>query len=601
MNEGHIIIKNTLVSAPDAPGIYQMFGGEGEILYIGKAKNLKNRLKNYISNQLTTRIMHLISNVRKLEYITTLNESEALLLESRLIKKHQPKYNVLLKDDKSFPYIKLRSDHDFPQIIKYRGKVTKDSQYFGPFANVGEVNRVLTFLHKTFKLRNCTDNYFAERKRPCLQYQIGRCSAPCVGKISKDDYQVSINEATQFLKGNNLQLQKNLSKQMDEASRDEDYEQAASIRDKIKNLSYIQTESDNHISILHSADVIAAVATSGIICISVSFYRFGQFYGHKLFFTSESENDISIALSSFIGTFYQDIPIPDEIIISQTIEDEELILTALQQIHNISTKITVPTKGGKKSLVKKAEETAHDGLMQKVKHDGVSKQIYDEIAEVFHLPKAPGRIEIYDNSHIMGTSAIGAFVVAGVSGFQKREYRYYNVENTIGDDYAMLREVLTRRLSKLREDDGKKPDLILIDGGKGQLSVAIDVMHKLEIDIPVAAIAKGAQRNAGRETFYLPSGEEFTFDRNKPLMKYLQILRDEAHNFAITTHRKKRARAMNISSLDEVADIGPVKKKALLSHFGSIDAIKSASIEEIAKVPGISKALAKAILCEILS
>ena len=605
MNEGHLTIKSTLLSVPEASGIYQMLGDKGEILYIGKAKNLKNRLKNYISTQLTTRIINLVSKITAIEYITTSNESEALLLESRLIKKHQPKYNVLLKDDKSFPYIKARFDHGFPQIIKYRGKITKEGQYFGPFANVGEVNRVLTFLQKTFKLRNCTDNYFAGRKRPCLQYQIGRCSAPCVGKISEADYNASVNEALAFLKGNNIELQKDLAKQMAAASSNEDYEKAAFIRDKIKSLSYIQTESDNHISILHSTDVIAAVEASGIICISVSFYRFGNFYGHKLFFMDvEVDNSTSLssrplcaeAISSFIGTFYQDIPIPEEIIISHIIEDNDLILKALEQIHGISTKITIPTKGLKKSLINKAEESANEGLKQKVKNEGVSRQIYEEIAEVFHLTQIPERIEIYDNSHISGTSAVGAFVVAAPGGFQKKEYRCYNMENKIGDDYAMLREVLVRRLGKLKNSDSKRPDLMLIDGGKGQLSVAIEVMNKLEIDIPVSAIAKGADRNAGRETFYLPSGEEFTFDRNKPLMKYLQILRDEAHRFAITSHRKKRAKAMNISSLDDIADIGPARKKALLSYFGSIYAIKSASVEEIAKVPGVSRALAKVIL-----
>ena len=597
MSEGCNILKSTLVSAPETPGIYQMFGEADEILYIGKAKNLKNRLQNYISNNLTTRIIHLVSNIKRVEYITTFNEADALLLESRLIKQHQPKYNVLLKDDKSFPYIKVRFDHEFPQIIKYRGKISKDGEYFGPFANVSEVNKVLTFLHKTFKLRNCTDNYFAGRKRPCLQYQIGRCSAPCVGKISATAYKEYVDEALEFLKGRNIQLQKNLAKQMEIASGEEDYEKAAIIRDKIRSLSYIQTESDNHIELLHNIDAIAAVEDAGIVCISVSFYRFGHFYGHKLFFVDGA--DTSEALSSFIGTFYQSMPIPEEIIISHDIEDKDVLLKALSQIHDAKITMTVPSKGAKKALLNKAKDTAQEGLYQKVKNDGVNYQLYKEIADIFYLPALPERIEIYDNSHIMGAAAVGAFVVATQKGFQKKEYRHYNVENKIGDDYAMLREVLMRRLTKLKNGEGAKPDLLLIDGGKGQLSTAMDVMAKLNIDVPVVCIAKGPERNAGREVFYLPSGEELTFDRNKPLMKYLQILRDEAHRFAITTHRKKRARAMGVSSLDDIADIGPAKKKALLGYFGSVEAIKAASVEEIAKVPGVSKSLATAVLAHL--
>ena len=406
-----------------------------------------------------------------------------------------------------------------------------------------------------------------------------------------------MDEALEFLKGRNIQLQKNLAKQMEIASGEEDYEKAAIIRDKIRSLSYIQTESDNHIELLHNIDAIAAVEDAGIVCISVSFYRFGHFYGHKLFFVDGA--DTSEALSSFIGTFYQSMPIPEEIIISHDIEDKDVLLKALSQIHDAKITMTVPSKGAKKALLNKAKDTAQEGLYQKVKNDGVNYQLYKEIADIFYLPALPERIEIYDNSHIMGAAAVGAFVVATQKGFQKKEYRHYNVENKIGDDYAMLREVLMRRLTKLKNGEGAKPDLLLIDGGKGQLSTAMDVMAKLNIDVPVVCIAKGPERNAGREVFYLPSGEELTFDRNKPLMKYLQILRDEAHRFAITTHRKKRARAMGVSSLDDIADIGPAKKKALLGYFGSVEAIKAASVEEIAKVPGVSKSLATAVLAHL--
>lgn len=594
MQKGPIIIKTALISASEAAGVYQMFDENNVILYIGKAKNIKNRLKNYISNQLTTRIINLISNVARVECIATANESEALLLEGRLIKIHQPKYNVLLKDDKSFPYLKVRTDHEFPQIVKYRGKLDMDGKYFGPFANVGEVNKVLGFLHKTFRLRNCTDSYFAARTRPCLQYQIGRCSAPCVEKISAADYNKSIKEALDFLQGRNVELQKNIAAEMDEASRKEDYEKAAMLRDKIKNLSYIQTEGDNHIPILHNVDVIAVVLDAGIACISVSFYRFGHFYGHKLFFyNGHEENGGEEVLSAFLSSFYQNTTVPDEIILSQDVADIELLREAFAQMYGIDTKITIATKGPKKTLMEKAINSATEGLRHKIQHDGVGQKIYEEIRDLFHLAAVPKRIEIYDNSHIMGTSAVGAYVVATPKGFSKREYRAYNVENKVGDDYAMLREVLTRRLGKLVES--AIPDLLLIDGGKGQLSTAIHVMQELGLNIPIVAISKGPDRNAGREIFHLTSGEELTFERNKPLMKYLQILRDEAHKFAITCHRKKRARAMTLSSLDDITDIGPTRKKALLAHFGSVEAIKSASTNEIAKVPGISKAIAERV------
>lgn len=596
MNESHNIIRTTLVSAPEGPGVYKMLDEVGVILYIGKAKNLKNRLKNYISTQLTTRIINMVLSIRKIEYIITASEAEALRLESRLIKQHQPKYNVLLKDDKSFPYIKVRLDHAFPQIIKYRGKINPDGKYFGPFANIAEVDKVLIFLHKTFKLRNCTDTYFAGRTRPCLQYQIGRCSAPCTKKISPEEYKKSVNEAVEFLKGNSLKLQQNLTKEMEHASKEMDYEKAATIRDKIKNLTYIQTEGNSHISILHNVDVIAAINEAGVTSIAISFYRHRHFYGHKLFFPENPNAELSEVLAAFISDFYQNTPVPKEVIINHELEYPDVIIEALKQIYATSIDITVPLSGPKKILLNKTIETATEGLKKKVKDEGVSRQIYQELMEVFNLNSPPGRIEIYDNSHIMGSAAVGAFVVATPEGFKKKDYRYYNVENKIGDDYAMMREVMLRRLAKLKQDDTNKPDLILIDGGKGHLFTVLQVMQEVGIEVSVIAVAKGPDRNAGKEVFYMPSGQEVTFDRNKPLMKYLQILRDEAHRFAITSHRKKRDRQMDISSLDTIEGIGQIRKRALLLHFGSVSAIRSSSIEEISKVPGISKLLAKDIL-----
>lgn len=592
---GQQVLKKTLLSVPEVPGIYKMLGDNGEVLYVGKAKNLKNRLKNYLNKGLTTRIMTMVSLIRNIEYISTNTEADALLLESRLIKQHQPKYNVLLKDDRSFPYIKARFDHEFAQLIKYRGKITNNAKYFGPFANVSEVNRVLTFLHKTFKLRNCSDNYFNSRKRPCLQYQIGRCSAPCVGKITKEGYAASIKEAIQFLDGRSAELQKSLAKQMDDASKNEDYEQAAMIRDKIKGLSYIQGKASNHINLLYDIDVVVAIKEASLVAISITFYRGGHSYGHKIVFIDDGNGDIALAISSFISKFYQSMPIPKEIIINIVIEDKELLEEAFTQLHGTKIKIIDNAKAERKKLIEGAELVAIEALHNKAKLDGVNRQIYEEIAEVFGLNKVPERIEIYDNSHIMGTSAVGAFVVASPDGFHKKEYRHYNVENKIGDDYAMLREVINRRLTKCKNGDGASPDLMLIDGGKGQLSTVLDVMKRLDIEVPVVAIAKGPERNAGREVFFLASGKEITFDRNNPLMKYLQILRDEAHRFAITTHRKKRSKLIAVSSLDNIDDIGPARKKALLGHFGSMDAISEATPQEIAKVDGISLALAKRI------
>jgi excinuclease ABC subunit C len=599
MKAGNTVVKDVLLRVPELPGIYQMFDVNGDILYIGKAKNLKNRLKTYISSMLSTRIINLVEAIASIEYIVTSNEAEALLLEARLIKSHQPKYNILLKDDKSFPYIMVRSDHNIPQILKYRGKLSADNLFFGPFASIGDVNNALKFLHKTFKLRNCTDAYFNQRKRPCLQYEIGMCSAPCVGKISDKEYHQSFSEAIEFLSGNSTKLQASLAVQMNEYSENMNYERAAVIRDKIKNLSYIQMESSNYLSNLNNIDVIVAVANTDSICIAISFYRFGHYYGHKIIFPEKSMtsvDSIEELLSSFVSVFYQNKLPPDEVILSHKIYDMDILEDALSQIHGTKVKISVPIKSVKKTLIDKAIAIATEGLNNKIKHFGINRSILERMAQLFHLTEAPLRIEIYDNSHIMGSFAVGAFVVSTPSGFDKKEYRYYNVENKIGDDYAMLREVITRRCSKLLKDNTKTPDLMLIDGGKGQLSVVTKVMQGLSLDIPVVAIAKGPDRNSGREFFYLTSGEEMTLDRNDPLMKYLQILRDEAHRFAITTHRNKRTRAIMVSSLDHIKGVGKTRKRALLHHFGSVEAIRSATVEDICKVYGVSRELAKEIL-----
>ncbi len=590
-------IKQIIQNSPDAPGIYQMISGDGSILYIGKAKNIKKRLINYIGNNLTTRILLMVRQISRIEYVTTGNEAEALLLESRLIKKHQPKYNVLLKDDKSFPYIMLKQDNDFPQVTKYRGKISDSNYYkfFGPFANVGAVNNSLKFLQKTFKLRNCTDSFFSNRTRPCLQYQIGRCSAPCVGKISKEEYAESVKQATVFLSGESQELQNELAHQMTIASNNMEYEKAAAIRDKIQNLSHIQLGGDNLKEGIVDLDAIAITEKYGLYCVAICFYRGRQFYGNKLYFPTGDNSSMSEVLSYVIGLFYQNRICPKEIIVNTEIEDKEILESALYQLHNIHTKIYVPLKAVKKSLIDSALTSAEEGLKIKIKTQDTNLEILNKIAELFGLAEVPKRIEIYDNSHIMGAHAVGAMVVSTPEGFSKKEYRSYNVENKTGDDYAILREVMNRRMKKIIAGDGPIPDLMIIDGGKGHLSTAIEVMKKLGVALNIVAMSKGVDRNAGREVFHIDSKEEFTLDKNDSAMKYLQILRDEAHNFAINTHRKKRTKAIYFSSLDEIEGIGNSRKKALLHFFGGIDAIKAASIEDLIKVQGISKSVAEKI------
>jgi excinuclease ABC subunit C len=539
----------------------------------------------------------MVRQISKIEYVTTSNEAEALLLESRLIKKHQPKYNVLLKDDKSFPYIALRQDHDFPQITKHRGKISdnKSNRFFGPFANIGAVNNSLKFLQKTFKLRNCNDSYFGNRARPCLQYQIRRCSAPCVQKISKEEYGESVKQAMAFLNGESQQLQNELAHQMTIASNNMEYEKAAEIRNKIQNLSHIQLGNDSIKEGIIDLDAIAVVEKYGIYCVAICFYRGRQFYGNKLYFPTGEKNSQSEVLSYVIGLFYQNTVCPKEIIVNTEIEDEEILEEALYQLHGIRTQIHVPMKSIKKSLIDSALTTAEEGLKIKLKTQTANLEILNKITELFNLTNTPQRIEIYDNSHIMGSHAVGGMVVSTPDGFSKKEYRSYNVENKTGDDYAILREVMNRRMKKIASADGPIPDLMIIDGGKGQLSTAIEVMKKMGLKLNIIAMSKGVDRNAGREVFHMVSRDEFTLDRNDKTMKYLQLLRDEAHNFAINKHRTKRTKAIYFSSLDDIPGIGAARKKALLHFFGGIDAIKIASIEDLMKAQGISESVARKI------
>lgn len=589
-------IKELINNAPLEAGIYQMLDKDGVVLYIGKAKVLRNRLKNYMGNKLTGKTLLMVRQIENIEWVITKSESEALILESRLIRKHKPKYNVLLKDDKSFPYIIVRKDHDFPQVNKYRGKINKEkNKYFGPFASTMEVNNALKFLQKNFKLRNCTDNYFAARKRPCLQYQIGRCSAPCVGKISKTEYIDSIREAIMFLSGDSKKLQAKLAHEMEIYAQNMEYEKAAEARDKIRNLSYIQLNNKIAGGEALDLDAIAVCNKLDIYSVTISFYRKGQFYGQKSYFFEGEARSKEEALSSFIGQFYQNASSPKEILINTKIDDKDLLEEALFQMQNIKVKIHAPVRGMKKSLIIDTIDAGEKALDSKIKNQLAKDEILEEIVELFDLDDIPERIEIYDNSHIMGRSAVGAMVVAGREGFIKGEYRIYNVENKIGDDYAMLSEVLTRRMKKIREGKSNAADLMIIDGGKGQLSTAKKVMDKMGLELNIIAMSKGVDRNAGKEIFHMLDGREFTLDKNTKLMKYLQILRDEAHNFAINSHRKKRDKTIYHSSLDKIPGIGPARKKALLNYFGGIEEVKNATFQDLMKAEGISKKVAEYI------
>ncbi|WP_017442351.1 excinuclease ABC subunit UvrC [Rickettsia gravesii] len=625
---GSELIKSKLVDAPERSGVYRMFDVNKQVIYVGKAKNLKKRLTNYIKSDLDNKTLRMIANTCFLEYSITNSEVEALLLEAQLIKKFQPKFNILLKDCKSFPFIKLRLDHDFPQLLKYRGKTLSDGEFFGPFASSAEVNTTLTELQKIFKLRSCTDNYFNSRTRPCLQYEIKRCYAPCVGKINKEVYRDLVTQVKDFLQGRTKALQENLSRKMEELSSQMRFEEAAEIRDRIKALSYVQLKAGVS-DVVKDADIIAIVEKNGHYCVEVFLYRAGQACGNIPYFPTSTKNSTKEeVLEYFLLQFYQKQHVPAAIISNHEINDKENVIEAIKKINNIlQLNITVPNKGGKAKLVQNAETNALFSLEQYLKKFAKNQEIMFEIKELFGLSEIPERIEIYDNSHIQGKFAVGVMVVAGKVGFDKKEYRVFNVNapslvchpresgdpkrlmdsrfrgNGIkncggdikGDDYEMLRQVLTRRLTRLRQEPHKLPSLMIIDGGKGHLSVVKEVMDKFEMNIPFVCMSKGVDRNAGFEQFHVIGKEVFTLDKNLPVMKYLQILRDEAHNFAIKNHRLGRSRAIKISSLDDIEGVGETRKKALLHYFGSYKAVCDATIDELAKVNGINKSLAEMI------
>jgi excinuclease ABC subunit C len=601
---GVAAIRNVLKTLPARPGVYRMQDARGDVLYVGKARALKQRVANYTQvARLSKRLQRMIAQTRGMTIVTTRTEAEALLLEAQLIKRFRPPYNVLLRDDKSFPFILLREDHAFARVQKHRGARRAKGQYYGPFASAGSVTRTLNALQKLFLLRSCSDSFFANRSRPCLLYQIRRCSAPCVGRIQEAAYAELVEDAKQFLSGKSTGVQARLGKSMAEAAEAQDYELAAVYRDRLRALTYIQGSQTVHAEGLGDADIFALACSAGQMCIQAFFIRGGQNWGHRSFFpahTNEVPEDE--VLTSFLVQFYEDMPPPKRILVDRDLEEAELLTEALGERAGHKVSIERPQRGDRRKLVDQAERNAKEALERRLAEGTTQGKLLRELADTFELPDIPKRIEVYDNSHIMGTNATGAMIVAGPEGFRTNAYRKFNIKSDItpGDDFGMMREVLERRFARLEKEDpdrstGEWPDLILIDGGKGQLSAVCEIMESAGVhDVPVIGIAKGAFHGRdGREIFHFPDGREISLAPNAPLMFYMQRLRDEAHRFAIGTHRAKRAKSLTTSTLDEVPGIGPNRKRALLMHFGTAKAVKGAALEDLERAPGISKGTAR--------
>ena len=599
---GKEVIKKELPLVPKLPGVYRMLNEKNEILYVGKAKNLPNRLKSYVSEKNhIIRTERMLSQTRKLEITTTSNESEALLLEANLIKKHKPKFNILLRDDKSFPFIFIGNKDKWPQIKRHRGKKTKEGFYFGPFASAGSANWTIKMIQKIFHLRVCDDTVFKNRERPCILYQIKRCSGPCVGYVKKEEYNQTVEDAIEFVSGKSRKIQKNLSNQMEKASEDLDFEKAVILRDRIKALNIIQSSQRINEANLVEADVIAGYKESGKTCIQVFFYRSKQNWGNQAFFPKHDPDEkFSEILNSFVSQFYENKSVPSSVILSEEIKEKALIEKTLTQKEGKQINISVAKKGSKLKVINQAIKNAKDSLNRKLYESQNNKELFDAVAKKFNLETNINLIEVYDNSHIQGTNSVGALIAYGDEGFIKKRYRKFNIKNDAvkGDDYGMLKEVLFRRFSKaVKEQSGSLslPDLIMIDGGKGQYSVSREVLNELGLhDLPIIAIAKGKNRNAGEEKLYYQN-KEFTFEKNDPLLFFIQRLRDEAHRFAISSHRAKRKKTFNKSLLDQISGIGKQRKRALLNHFGSARSVESASLEDLKSVEGIEDNIAKKI------
>ena len=586
------------------PGVYRMFGDNGQLLYVGKAKDLKKRVSAYTKyDRHPVRIKRMIRATVSMEFVVTNSETEALLLEASLIKKLKPHYNILLRDDKSFPYILMRTDHRAAQLMKHRGKQSKPGQYYGPFASASAVNRTLDTLQRAFLLRTCSDSVYENRTRPCMLHQIKRCAAPCTGEISLKDYAALNHEASDFLSGNSEILRAKLQKRMAKASAKQDFEQAADLRDRLQAMAYVSS-GNTHVTprTFKDADIAAIHMQGGQACVQVFFFRAGQNWGSNAYFPRHSKDaDTASILDAFLAQFYLGKPIPKQVFVNEDLPHKTLLEAALSERKNGSFKIFKPQRGEKHDIVGMAKKNASEALARKMAETASQNKLLAGIAEVFGMDPPPQRIEVYDNSHIQGTNAVGAFIVAGQDGFLKREYRTFNIKDMTtkpGDDYAMMREVMRRRFSRLLKDDTLVwPDLLLIDGGKGQLSVVADILGELGVlaRTTLVAIAKGPDRNAGRESFHMLGRPEFTLPQRTPVLYYLERLRDEAHRFAIGTHRAKRKKQMHTNPLDAIEGIGPGRKKALLHYFGSAKSVAQAAIDDLTRVEGVSKTLAKTI------
>ncbi|PZV33316.1 excinuclease ABC subunit UvrC [Mesorhizobium kowhaii] len=625
---GAEVIQTLVKRLPNAPGVYRMMNAAGDVLYVGKARSLKKRVTNYAQGRFhTSRIGRMVRETSTMEFVVTRTEIEALLLEANLIKRLRPRFNVLMRDDKSFPYILLTGDHVSPGIYKHRGARSRKGDYFGPFASAGAVGRTINSLQRAFLLRSCTNSFYENRTRPCLLYQIKRCAGPCTGEVSHEDYAELVGEAKDFLSGRSQKVKTEISAAMQQASEDLDFERAAIYRDRLAALSHVQSHQGINPATVDEADVFAIHQEGGQVCIQVFFFRTGQNWGNRAYFPkADPALEGSEVLGSFLAQFYDDKPTPRTILLSQVVEDQELLAEALSTRAGRKVAVSVPQRGEKKDLTDNALQNAREALGRRLAETSTQGRLLAGFAETFGLPKPPVRIEVYDNSHIMGTNAVGAMVVAGPEGFVKNQYRKFNIrstEITPGDDFGMMREVMERRFSRLLKEHGDVvvaddaaageaaddieddisgsfpawPDVILIDGGQGQMTAVRKILSDLGIEDRVVAIgiAKGQDRDAGRERFFVRGRDSFSLPVRDPVLYFVQRLRDEVHRFAIGSHRARRKKEMVKSPLDEISGIGPGRKRALLMHFGTAKAVSRAAIEDLRKVDGISEQVAKLV------
>jgi excinuclease ABC subunit C len=639
LEAGIAAIRETVKTLKPVPGVYRMLDARGDVLYVGKARALKNRVANYTQVQgLTNRLQRMVSQCRSMEIVTTNSEAEALLLEAQLVKRFRPPFNVHLRDDKSFPFILLRAEHEFPRIMKHRGARKAKGNYYGPFASAGSVNTTINALQKLFLLRSCTDSFFSRRDRPCLLYQIKRCSAPCVGRISEEDYAALVNQAKDFLSGKSSAVQADLERQMAEAAENLDFETAAILRDRLRAATFIQGSQAINAQGVGDADVFALAVKGGQVGIQAFFIRGGQNWGHRAFFPTHTKDvEEDQVLSDVLLQFYEEVPPPPTVLVDRALPESELVEAALSELAGKKVSVSVPQRGERRKLMEQASRNAVEALDRRLAEKGTKAKILREMAEFLELDGPPERIEIYDNSHMQGAKAVGAMVVAGPEGFLKNQYRKFNIrEAQTNDDFGMMREVMRRRFRALAENPPKNgegdhpqdgggdsrlgesppssaappppprngedhrstwPDLVLIDGGKGQMSSVRDTLEEMGIeDVPLIAIAKGPHHGReGREVFHFPDGREKTLPTNSPLLFYLQNLRDEVHRYVIGAHRAKRSRAISASPLDEIPGIGPARKRALLLHFGTASKVRAAALEDLQRAPGVSDAVARKI------